>query len=164
MRLNTPPLRGWVANEIFRRVHPEGSTIGDLPLKIRTHKHPPPSPPQLVITLKILITKCPQPPGEYLRSKVSEPLGARAFIGVHEDELGDYAPTREVGLGFLFGNSLLPKSLGSGVDLNFIELCALFNNFRKMMGDFKPPYKEQDFSKGIGAFYNQAINIPWRNN
>jgi len=114
--------RGWVANEIFRRVHPEGSTIG-----------------------------------EFLRSKVSEPLGARAFIGVREDELADYAPTAEIGLGFLFGNSLVPKALGSGVDLNFIELCALFNNFRKLMTDVKPPYKEQDFSKGIGFFYNQDI-------
>ena len=43
-------------------------------------------------------------PGEFLRSKVSEPLGARAFIGVREDELADYAPTGEVGWGFLFGN------------------------------------------------------------
>jgi len=117
--------RGWIANEIFRRVHPEGNTIG-----------------------------------EFLRSKVSEPLGARAFIGVHQDELDDYAPTGEVGLGFLFGQSLVPKSLGSGVDLSFFELCALFNNFRKMMTGFKAPYKEQEFGKGIGAFYNQdAIRL-----
>ena len=26
-------LRGWVANEIFRRVHPESSTIGDFSLQ-----------------------------------------------------------------------------------------------------------------------------------
>merc|ERR1719429_507902 len=70
--------RGWIANEIFRRVHPEGSTIG-----------------------------------EFLRSKVSEPLNARAFVGVREEELADYEPGREIGLGFLFGNSLIPKSLGS---------------------------------------------------
>ena len=31
--------------------------------------------------------------------------------------------------------NLFPKALGSGVDLSFLELCALFNNFRKMMGD-----------------------------
>ena len=63
---------------------------------------------------------------------------------------------REIGLGFLFGHSLIPKSLGSGVDLNFLELCALFNNFRKMMGKHKAPFEEQDFNKGMGAFYNQA--------
>jgi len=114
--------RGWIANEIFRRVHPDGATIG-----------------------------------EFLRAKVSEPLGARAFVGVRQDELEDYAPVGEIGIGFLFGNSLLPKALGSGVDFGFIELCNLFNNFRKMIGDFKPPFKEMDFNKGVGSFYNQDI-------
>jgi len=114
--------RGWIANEVFRRVHPEGATIG-----------------------------------EFLRAKVSEPLGARAFVGVRQDELADYAPVAEIGIGFLFGNSLLPKALGSGVDFSFIELCSLFNNFRKMIGDFKPPFKEMDFNKGIGGFYNQDL-------
>ena len=37
-----------------------------------------------------------------------------------------------------------------------LELCALFNNFRKMMGKHKAPFEEQDFNKGMGAFYNQA--------
>ena len=75
---------------------------------------------------------------------MSEPLDARAFIGVRQvrqfdlsiidllrisfvafektnnrifhfknlyrqDELADYAPGGEIGLGFLFGNSLIPK-------------------------------------------------------
>jgi len=114
--------RGWIANEIFRRAHPEGATIG-----------------------------------EFLRARVSEPLGARAFVGVGQDELADYAPVNEIGVGFLFANSLLPNALGSGVDFNFIELVALFNNFRKMIGDFKPPFKEMDFNKGVGAFYNQDV-------
>ena len=95
-------------------------------------------------------------PGEFLRARVSEPLGARAFVGVGQDELADYAPVNEIGVGFLFANSLLPNALGSGVDFNFIELVALFNNFRKMIGDFKPPFKEMDFNKGVGAFYNQV--------
>ena len=99
---------------------------------------------------------CPLP-GEFLRAKVSEPLGARAFVGVRQDELEDYAPVGEIGIGFLFGNSLLPKALGSGVDFGFIELCNLFNNFRKMIGDFKPPFKEMDFNKGVGSFYNQVL-------
>ena len=98
-----------------------------------------------------------------MRAKVSEPLGARAFVGVRQDELEDYAPVGEIGIGFLFGNSLLPKALGSGVDFGFIELCNLFNNFRKMIGDFKPPFKEMDFNKGVGAFYNQvSSNSPVR--
>ena len=63
---------------------------------------------------------------------------------------------REIGLGFLFGNSLIPKSLGSGVDLNFLELCALFNNFRKMMGKHKSPFVELDLNQSAGAFYSQA--------
>ena len=25
-----------------------------------------------------------------------------------------------------------------------------------MIGDFKPPFKEMDFNKGVGAFYNQV--------
>ena len=95
-------------------------------------------------------------PGEFLRARVSEPLGARAFVGVRQDELADYAPVNEIGVGFLFANSLLPNALGSGVDFNFIELVTLFNNFRKMIGDFKPPFKEMDFNKGVGAFYNQV--------
>ena len=44
--------RGWIANEVVRRVEPEGRTIG-----------------------------------EVLREEISEPLGARAFIGVTEEEL-----------------------------------------------------------------------------
>ena len=130
--------RGWIANEIFRRVHPEGSTIG------RSKK------------LYFLPFKIWSIPGEFLRSKVSEPLNARAFVGVREEELADYEPGREIGLGFLFGNSLIPKALGSGVDLNFLELCALFNNFRKMMGKHKSPFVELDLNQGAGAFYNQA--------
>ena len=63
---------------------------------------------------------------------------------------------REIGLGFLFGNSLIPKALGSGVDLNFLELCALFNNFRKMMGKHKSPFVELDLNQSAGAFYSQA--------
>ena len=65
---------------------------------------------------------------------------------------------KEIGIGFLFGNSLLPKALGSGVDFSFIELCTLFNNFRTMIGNFKPPFKEMDFNKGVGSFYNQVVN------
>ena len=105
--------------------------------------------------LPLSSSTCPLP-GEFLRAKVSEPLGARAFVGVRQDELEDYAPVGEIGIGFLFGNSLLPKALGSGVDFGFIELCNLFNNFRKMIGDFKPPFKEMDSNKGVGSFYNQV--------
>ena len=69
--------RGWIANEIFRRVHPEGSTIG------RSKK------------LYFLPFKIWSIPGEFLRSKVSEPLNARAFVGVREEELADYEPGKD---------------------------------------------------------------------
>ena len=70
--------------------------------------------------------------------------------------MANYAPVQEIGVGFLFRNSLLPKSLGSGVDYGFFELCALFNNFRKSVGDFRSPYKEMDVSKGFSTMFNQV--------
>ena len=94
-----------------------------------------------------------------MRTRVTEPLGARAFVGVRQDELADYAPVNEIGVGFLFANSLLPNALGSGVDFNFIELVTLFNNFRKMIGDFKPPFKEMDFNKGVGVLARAAVAL-----
>ena len=87
---------------------------------------------------------------------MSEPLGARAFVGVGQDQLEDYAPVQEIGVGFLFRNSLLPKSLGSGVDYNFLELCSLFNNFRKSVGDFRSPFKEMDINQGFSNMFNQV--------
>jgi len=114
--------RGWIANEVFRRAHPEGSTIG-----------------------------------EFLRSKVSEPLDAQAFVGVSQAQLANYAPVQEIGIGFLFRNSLLPKALGSGVDYGFFEICSLFNNFRKSVGDFRSPFKEMDVSKGFATMFNQDM-------
>ena len=71
--------------------------------------------------------------------------------------MANYAPVQEIGVGFLFRNSLLPKSLGSGVDYGFFELCALFNNFRKSVGDFRSPYKEMDVSKGFSTMFNQVV-------
>ena len=97
--------------------------------------------------------------GEFLRAKVSAPLGARAFVGVDQDQLEDYAPVQEIGVGFLFRNSLLPKSLGSGVDYNFLELCSLFNNFRKSVGDFRSPFKEMDINQGFSNMFNQVSVI-----
>ena len=71
----------------------------------------------------------------------------------------DYAPVQEIGVGFLFRNSLLPKSLGSGVDYNFLELCSLFNNFRKSVGDFRSPFKEMDINQGFSNMFNQVSVI-----
>ena len=71
--------------------------------------------------------------------------------------MGNYAPVQEIGIGFLFRNSLLPKTLGSGVDYGFFELCSLFNNFRKSVGDFRSPYKEMDVSKGFSTMFNQVF-------
>ena len=113
--------RGWIANEVFRRVHPAGATIG-----------------------------------EFLREKVSGPLGARAFVGVRQEELADYAPGKEMKMPFLFGHSLLPKALGSGVDYGPIELFSLFYEFSKLVGEFKVPMKGLDNSKGMGYFWNMV--------
>ena len=74
--------------------------------------------------------------------------------------MANYAPVQEIGIGFLFRNSILPKSLGSGVDYGFFELCSLFNNFRKNVGDFPSPYKEMDISKGFATMFNQVIFVP----
>ena len=121
---------------MFRRVHPEGSTIGDTESNsLKSHS------------------------GEFLRAKVSEPLDAQAFVGVRQAQLANYASVQEIGIGFLFRNSLLPKVLGSGVDYGFLELCSLFNNFRKSVGDFRSPYKEMDVSKGFGNMFNQVCFV-----
>ena len=92
--------------------------------------------------------------------KVSGPLEAQVFVGLREDQLANYAPVQEIGAGFLFRNSLLPKALGSGVDYGFFELCSLFNNFRKSVGDFRSPYKEMDASKGFAYFFNKVAFDP----
>ena len=68
-------------------------------------------------------------------------------------------PVQEIDIGFLFRNSLLPKTLGSGVDFGFFELCSLFNNFRKSVGDFSSPFKEMDVSKGFATMFNQVFFV-----
>ena len=94
--------------------------------------------------------------GEFLREKVTGPLGARAFVGVRQEELADYAPVNEIKMPFLFAHSLLPKSLGSGVDYSFLEMVSIFNMFRKMAGSFGPAFKGVDTSKGMGALFNMV--------
>ena len=91
--------------------------------------------------------------------KVSGPLEAQVFVGLREDQLANYAPVQEIGAGFLFRNSLLPKTLGSGVDYGFFEICSLFNNFRKSVGDFRSPFKEMDVSKGFATMFNQVFFV-----
>ena len=66
--------------------------------------------------------------------------------------MANYAPVQEIGIGFLFRNSLLPKALGSGVDFGFFEMCSLFNNFRS-------PFKEMDVSKGFATMFNQVFFV-----
>ena len=73
--------------------------------------------------------------------------------------MANYAPVQEIGIGFLFRNSLLPKALGSGVDYGFFEICSLFNNFRKSVGDFRSPFKEMDVSKGFATMFNQVFFV-----
>jgi len=114
--------RGWIANELFRRIHPSGDTIG-----------------------------------QFLRQKVSGPLGARAFVGVRQEELADYAPVNEIKMPFLFAHSLLPKALGSGVDYSPFELFSVFYEFSKLVDDFPAPYKGMDTSKGMSPFYNMDL-------
>ena len=86
-------------------------------------------------------------------------MDAQAFVGLRQAQLANYAPVQELSIGFLFRNSLLPEVLGSGVDYGFFELCSLFNNFRKSVGDFRSPYKEMDASKGFGNMFNQVFSV-----
>jgi len=73
---------------------------------------------------------------------------------VRQEELADYAPVNEIKMPFLFAHSLLPKSLGSGVDYSFLEMVSIFNMFRKMAGSIGPAFKGVDTSKGMGALFN----------
>ena len=87
---------------------------------------------------------------------MSGPLGARAFVGVRQEELADYAPVNEIKMPFLFAHSLLPKALGSGVDYSPFELFSVFYEFSKLVDDFPAPYKGMDTSKGMSPFYNMV--------
>ena len=66
--------RGWIANEIVRRVDPSRRTIGEI-----------------------------------LRSSISGPLGARAFIGLTESECHQVAPLELLSPAAVLLNSLLPE-------------------------------------------------------
>ena len=77
--------RGWIANEIVRRVDPKGQTIGEI-----------------------------------LRNSISEPLGARAFIGLTETELQQTAP-----LEYLSPASVLLKEKKTGISIFSLVLGAL---------------------------------------
>jgi len=117
--------RGWIANEVFRRIHPKGNTIG-----------------------------------EYLQECVSAPLSARVYVGVGEDQLKEYAPVSEMKMSFVFGQSLIPRFLGRGIEQNFLEIVRNMIAFRKIIKDSadKPPaLTGMEPGKPIGAFFNQEI-------
>ena len=83
--------RGWIANEIVRRVDPKGRTIGEI-----------------------------------LRYHLSEPLGARAYIGLTQDELQQTATLEYLSPASVLLNSFLPaKEKKSDVKLSSVVFGAL---------------------------------------
>ena len=81
--------RGWIANEIFRRIDSAGRTMG-----------------------------------EYFREEISAPLGADVFIGLREPELSRVSRVVQLGFGFQFIQSLLPRFLGRRIELNIFQIIG----------------------------------------
>ena len=74
--------RGWIANELFRRVHPDGKTIGGF---IRENISKPLGERVQRMDFIIFFVSLPHC------------QGARVFVGVQDAEIEDYEPGREVG-------------------------------------------------------------------
>ena len=115
--------RGWVANEVFRRVDPAGRTIG-----------------------------------EYLRQELAEPLGADIVLGMREPELTRRSPVVQLGFGFQFIQSLIPKFLGRRIEHNLFQLirriARLLPGIRHSTSrNAPPPYKGM---KGVD-FFNEPV-------
>jgi len=122
--------RGWIANEIFRRVHPEGRTIG-----------------------------------EFLRTDILDPLGgARAFIGLKEDELKNSQDSEIMKNSFVLGESLKMKSRGRKIECSFADMCKLIMMSMKYKDDERqgvPPFmagmKDNNDMDGVAAMFNSPI-------
>lgn len=89
--------RGWIANEVFRRVEPEGRTLG-----------------------------------EVLRAEVSGPLGARAYVGIKDEELNNVADLQWMKMSFIAKESLKPELVGRAIDPNVIGVVKILGDFSKM--------------------------------
>jgi len=113
--------RGWIANEILRRVHPDSSTLG-----------------------------------EFLRKEISAPLNADIFIGVDIENVNNYAPVAEMKFSFVFGQSMIPQSLGRAVDMSTIDLLSFLNEMRKLWK--KPEGLVQPFNNHNGIVYERNIS------
>ena len=83
--------RGWIANEIVRRVDPKGRTVGEI-----------------------------------LRDSISDPLGAKAFIGLTESELQKTATLQYLSPASVLLNNFLPeKEKKTGISIFSLALGAL---------------------------------------
>lgn len=91
--------RGWIANEVFRRVEPNGRTMG-----------------------------------EFLRTEISEPLGIDVYIGLKDEELERVNSVHMLGLGYQFGQGLVPKLMGRKMEQNVFQTAAKFWGLREAMG------------------------------
>ena len=115
--------RGWILNELFRRVDPEGRTIG-----------------------------------EFLRTDISDPLEADAFIGVPESDLNRISRVKPLSPGFLLCESLKPRFLGRRITHGALRTLGRFLSILPSMRDSTtrgapPPWKGMS---GI-LFFNEPI-------
>ena len=64
--------------------------------------------------------------GEFLRTEISGPLNAGVQMGLPSDEdLNRVSDLKNWSMTYVLGQSMLPYSLGSKVDLNLFELLGL---------------------------------------
>ena len=119
--------RGWIANEVFRRVHPEGSTIGSF-VREKISKE---FEARVFVGVHDAEISDYAPVAEVI-SEIS--LFCCQFNNFNQSLTGRkvkymFLSFLKVKASFLFGQSLRPKSLGRGVDFSFFELCVLFNRW-----------------------------------
>ena len=116
--------RGWIVNELFRRVDPTGRTIG-----------------------------------EFLREDISLPLGADAFIGLGQEDLGRVKKVALLGVRFQFLESLKPKFLKRRMEFNVFQILGKLIRLipairRSSVRGAPPPFKGM---RAIAFFNDPAV-------
>ena len=84
---------------------------------------------------------------------------ADIYIGVDKSNLNNYCPVKEMSIPSIVFKSLLPGSLGNGVEYGFLKLVKTMRMF--MTPEFKnaPPSFEGIKEKGLGMFNSDIIRM-----
>ena len=73
-----------------------------------------------------------------------------------KENVNNYAPVAEMKFSFVFGQSMIPQSLGRAVDMSTIDLLSFLNEMRKLWK--KPEGLVQPFNNHNGIVYERNIS------